>query len=403
MTYANQLELHMLELINQERTNLGLNLFKLETNLNSSAEDHSEWMLAANVFSHTGSADSSATQRIVAAGFDLSGSWGTAENIAIQSSRGEAGYFDDVQDLHTSLMNSPGHRANLLNPNLEFIGIGIEVGPFTYDSGFRASSVIVTQNFGRTAGSVDLDDLNGGATLPFIGTESANTINGTAADNRIEGNGGNDKLYGQGGNDVLIGGADDDVLLGGAGADSLNGGSGFDRAQYTDATAGVIVDLQVASANTGIAAGDTFVSIERLYGSSYDDNLRGDGAANILWGHYGNDSLFGRGGNDNLSGMDGNDKLYGQSGNDVLTGGADNDTFIFESEFGQDTITDFDVSQFGERISLRDVAAITDFSDLIDNHLTQSGGNSIIDDGAGNTITLIGVSVGVLDVEDFIF
>ncbi|MEM9797954.1 MAG: CAP domain-containing protein [Pseudomonadota bacterium] len=157
MTQANELERHMLELINDERTARGLSEVQLETNLNASAEDHSDWMLETNTFSHTGAGGSSATARMVEAGFDLDGAWRTAENIAIQSERGAPGLLDDVEDLHVSLMNSPGHRANILNPDLDYIGIGIEEGSFTYDGGFTGNSVIVTQNFAATQGDVDLD------------------------------------------------------------------------------------------------------------------------------------------------------------------------------------------------------------------------------------------------------
>ncbi len=163
MTRANELELYMLELVNADRAAQGLKALKLETNLNEAAEDHSKWMLQSNQFSHTGSGDSTATQRIKAADFDLSGSWATAENIGIQTEGGEPGLRDDVAEIHASLMSSPGHRANLLDPNLEYLGIGIEEGSFTYPSGDTANSVIVTQNFAATEGSVDLDDGTGGS------------------------------------------------------------------------------------------------------------------------------------------------------------------------------------------------------------------------------------------------
>lgn len=159
---ASQLERYMLTLINQERTSRGLDPLQLERNLNASAEDHSEWMLQTDTFSHTGAGGSSATDRIRAE-LNLQGSWRTAENIAIQSERGATGYRDDVADLHQSLMNSPGHRANLLNPDLDYVGIGVEVGNFRYDSGRSYQSVIVTQNFASTQGPVDLDT---GATPP---------------------------------------------------------------------------------------------------------------------------------------------------------------------------------------------------------------------------------------------
>ncbi|MEH6647575.1 calcium-binding protein, partial [Sulfitobacter sp.] len=123
---------------------------------------------------------------------------------------------------------------------------------------------------------------------------------------------GNDSILGTNSEDTLIGGAGNDVLLGGAGADLLDGGNGIDRAQYTDATAGVVADLQYADRNTGFAAGDTYVSIEHLYGSLHNDNLRGDADNNVLWGHKGYDRLYGR---------DGNDVLLGGAGADLLDGG----------------------------------------------------------------------------------
>ena len=152
MSTASTVEREMLALINQERTSRGLILLQLETQLNESSEDHSMWMLDTDRFSHTGAGGSSATQRIEAAGFDLEGSWRTGENIAWQSERGAPGISDDVAQLHQNLMNSPGHRANILNPDFRYIGIGIETGDM---QGFDA--VMVTQNFAATNAAVELD------------------------------------------------------------------------------------------------------------------------------------------------------------------------------------------------------------------------------------------------------
>ena len=58
-----------------------------------------------------------------------------------------------MDDVHESLMNSPGHRANILNPAFDEIGIGIENGDF---EGF--DSVMVTQNFGATDAVTDDPD-----------------------------------------------------------------------------------------------------------------------------------------------------------------------------------------------------------------------------------------------------
>ncbi|WP_170402908.1 CAP domain-containing protein [Ruegeria arenilitoris] len=161
MSTASTFEQEMLALINEERTSRGLNPLKLETRLNDSAEDHSTWMLDTDTFSHTGSNGSSATERMRDAGFDFSGSWRSGENIAWQSERGAPGISDDVEQLHQSLMNSPGHRANILNPDYEYIGIGIEEGDY---NGWDA--VMVTQNFATTDGTVVLD--NGAAPMPPV-------------------------------------------------------------------------------------------------------------------------------------------------------------------------------------------------------------------------------------------
>lgn len=146
MSQASEVELQMLGLINEERTLRGLNPLAINADLNASSEDHSQWMLDNDVFSHTGSGGSSATQRIEA-NYALEGSWRTAENIGWQSTRGAPGIADDVRDIHEGLMDSPGHRANILNPDLEDIGIGVEVGDF---DGFEA--VMITQNFGTSDG-----------------------------------------------------------------------------------------------------------------------------------------------------------------------------------------------------------------------------------------------------------
>ncbi len=152
MSTASTFEREMLELINEERTSRGLNPLQLETQLNASSEDHSTWMLDTNMFSHTGQDGSSATERMEDAGFDFTGSWRSGENIAWQSERGAPGISDDVEQLHANLMNSPGHRANILNPDFEYIGIGVETGSM---QGFDA--VMVTQNFAATDAEVMLD------------------------------------------------------------------------------------------------------------------------------------------------------------------------------------------------------------------------------------------------------
>jgi hypothetical protein len=164
MSTASTLERQMLDLINADRAAYGLDPLTLELRLNAASEDHSEWMLDTDRFSHTGSGGSSPYDRMQEAGFVFSGSWGAGENIDIQSERGAPGLADDVADLHQSLMNSPGHRANILNPNFEVIGI--EHGEY---KGWYGGGVVVTQNFARTGAALQLDQP--GSSAPVLKVE----------------------------------------------------------------------------------------------------------------------------------------------------------------------------------------------------------------------------------------
>ncbi len=148
MSKANALEQQMLDLINAERAKVGVDPLTFNDNLNGASEEHSKWMLQTNTFSHTGPGGNSADQRMEAAGYKLEGNALAGENIGWQSERGAPGLADDVVQVHQGLMDSPGHRANILNPDYKEIGIGIERGDFTDGSTFDA--IMVTQNFGTT-------------------------------------------------------------------------------------------------------------------------------------------------------------------------------------------------------------------------------------------------------------
>ncbi len=301
MTYANQLELSMLELINQERSSRSLSRLSLETNLNESAEAHSKWMLENNIFSHTGINNTTSRQRIEAAGFDLSGNWGTAENLAIQTARGVEGYADDVQDLHASLMNSPSHRANILKENLQYVGIGIEVGAFTYANGQTGHSVVVTQNFGRTEGNVDLDDLNGGQGARIVGTDSAENVDGSLVSEQISAGGGSDWIMPGGGNDTIDGGAGNDMVS----FVDLPDAPGRTNVQFR-----LTIDLSAGTAhNHDNSEQVTLSNVERITGTIFADYIRGDDGANHLRGAGDYDWFVATTGNDTLDGGTGQDMV----------------------------------------------------------------------------------------------
>ncbi|MFN0115651.1 MAG: hypothetical protein ACKVPY_13335 [Paracoccaceae bacterium] len=156
----------------------------------------------------------------------------------------------------------------------------------------------------------------------FSGIEN---LTGSGFADTLAGDGGANVLSGLAGNDRLTGGAGNDTLFGGAGSDTIDGGTGTDLASYADAAAGVTVDMVTPGNGKGWGAGDVFLGVESLLGSDFNDDLRGDAAANALSGGLGDDWLLGRGGNDTLLGGDGNDAMIGGTGADFFDGGPGQD------------------------------------------------------------------------------
>jgi uncharacterized protein YkwD len=110
------LEAAMLEMVNAERKKEGLQILTADTAMRSVAIAHSRDMMARGYFSHETPEHLSPFDRMKRAGikFRFAG-----ENLAIARTLSIA---------HTGLMNSPGHRANILKPSYGRLGIGIVDG-----------------------------------------------------------------------------------------------------------------------------------------------------------------------------------------------------------------------------------------------------------------------------------
>lgn len=101
------------ELVNAERAKEGCGPVTVNDRLNTAAQRHSADMEAKNYFSHTSQDGRDPGDRITAAGYR----WSTyGENIA-KGQRTPA-------DVMRSWMDSPGHRANILNCSFKEIGVG---------------------------------------------------------------------------------------------------------------------------------------------------------------------------------------------------------------------------------------------------------------------------------------
>ncbi len=122
-----KMENHLLVLVNQERRKANLPLLARDTAMRFVARKHSLDMFQKGYFSHISLENTSPFDRIKA----LNLTYFTAgENLALAQT---------VEIAHLGLMNSPGHKANILNPKFGRLGIGI------MDGGIYG--IMVTQNF----------------------------------------------------------------------------------------------------------------------------------------------------------------------------------------------------------------------------------------------------------------
>ena len=120
----------------------------------------------------------------------------------------------------------------------------------------------------------------------------------------------------------------------------------------------------------------------------------------LLAGGAGNDLAVGGTGDDTLSGDDGDDTMDGGAGNDFQNGGAGADHFVFFDAFGSDTIEGFEAGL--DEIDFSGVSTVNSFADLTPAVMFQDGADVVIDTGVGS-MRLTSVTLGDLDVDDFVF
>ncbi|MFB2891522.1 CAP domain-containing protein [Aerosakkonemataceae cyanobacterium BLCC-F50] len=269
----------VLELTNIERSKYGLQPLTSNPLLAQAAQTHSQNMALQDFYSHTGLDGSQPWDRIKAAGYQYSQA---AENIYASPTTPEAAV--------EGWMNSPGHRANILNPAYREIGIGYYF--LENDTGNVNWHHYWTQNFATP--------LNDTPTNPLIiGTPGNDLLTGSAGNDTLLGAAGNDTIRGAAGDDYLNGNIDNDFVFGDEGNDLVCGGQG-----------------------------DDFV----VGGAGNDFHVNGNKGNDQVFGGDGDDTVYGGQGNDIVQGEAGNDRLYGDLGADTLIGGAGTDTYVLRED-----------------------------------------------------------------------
>ena len=311
---------------------------------------------------------------------------------------------------------------------------------FQGGDGFRGSiqtsgdDTIIRGNDGRIVTLVGVHITSSDLNMDIHYGDGDDGLASSGGDDTIDGGGGDDIINTRGGDDVLIGGTGNDTLTGGGGSDSFvfRAGDGDDTitdfksgedsivlsGEYSisyDAESGnsivtydggsiTVEGTQLTSADIGLdvtgGAGTDFigggVGDDTMDGGAGNDFMSGGDGADDMSGGSGNDVMMGGMGNDDMSGGSGNDTVdggigddsiyggFGSDGNDVLSGGSGADTFVFGSNHGSDTVTDFNPNQ--DFLQLLGVESIDNINvEVMD-------GNTVITFG-DTTITLEGLEM----------
>jgi Ca2+-binding RTX toxin-like protein len=214
-----------------------------------------------------------------------------------------------------------------------------------------------TANLTTAGFGVNLNLATGTAGYTLTNTGAAATLVGSGFADVLTGGNGADTLNAGAGNDTISGGLGNDALTGGAGVDTFNVTSGTDTISdlgvggsdilsvsagatatatvgaafvataattnsgtATLSSAGLAVDMSLATGSTGYTVTNTGVAASFI-GSSFADSLTGGTGADTLRGGAGNDTLVGAGGNDTyIFGLtDGTDSINDSAGADAIT------------------------------------------------------------------------------------
>jgi Ca2+-binding RTX toxin-like protein len=273
-------------------------------------------------------------------------------------------------------------------------GTGSDVqGTSPFSLALRLNGYGGDDKFTGGSGADNMSGGNGADTL--IGGAGDETMTGGEGDDRLEGQAGNDSLDGQNGNDTQISGDGNDTHHLSLGNDLLDAGgeTPFITSDvlsavnlYADGTikTGLTIDLAVTGPQDTRAAGiDTFVDVEDILGSPYDDVLKGNDDPTFITGADGNDIVESRGGAD---------RLFGGNGDDALDPGNDNVQDTVSGDDGFDAVS-YASRSVGIQVTLADsgdgaggTGETADVLQRIEGVTGSSGDDTLVGNAANNVL-----------------
>jgi RTX calcium-binding nonapeptide repeat (4 copies)/Calx-beta domain/Cysteine-rich secretory protein family len=277
--------------------------------LNDSADAHSQWMIDQDIFSHTGVGGSTSKQRMEAAGyvFGTSG-WASGENLAATMSSGALNGDVDILLHHRLLMLSAGHRKNIMADQYREIGVGSITGKYGANN-----ALLTTHNF---AAAGDKFFVTGVTYNDAVNNDDFYSIGEGIAGRNVQLTVGTDAAI------SMVSQTAGGFALGTATAGQAT--IAFSGAGLTS-TMGATFNLNGANVKIDMVDNNTVLSSVSAALTANTPNLTLIGVADV--GSTGNEL------GNILTGNKGNNSFDGNGGDDTIRGGAGSDTAIYDGAF----------------------------------------------------------------------
>lgn len=224
---------------------------------------------------------------------------------------------------------------------------------------------------------------------------------GSPGDDTLYGGAGNDRLYGDDalddetpGNDFLYGGDGNDTLSGGLGTNYFDGGTGYDILNLSDnddsglpGSGAVVVDMVAQTVTRVDNSNDSFINMEGVETTSYNDVVYGDSGNNRIDTAGGNDTVYGGGGDDTLDGGTGTDSMTGGLGNDIYIVDVTTDIIVEAAGGGTDLLQSSVTLTLGaevENVTLTGSGSLSGTGNALANLMNGNAGANSLSGLAGN-------------------
>ncbi|MBT5824218.1 CAP domain-containing protein [Candidatus Peregrinibacteria bacterium] len=135
------MEWKMLRLLNKDRRAYGLKPLFMQNDLRKVARAHSKDMARKDYFEHENLIGQNHADRLQEAN--------VSETVSGENLAKIGGYAHPVHRAETGLMNSPGHRANILNESYNCVGVGLHISKkrvHYFTQNFAKKTLIFSKN-----------------------------------------------------------------------------------------------------------------------------------------------------------------------------------------------------------------------------------------------------------------